>query len=310
MRIRKSVFGSASERSLYKALATRWSDKLHIFPCLPFLNVVQIAASELPRNEWDYLLKTSVDYTLCDVSDQPLLSIEFDGLGEGFSRQGEYVPRWISSKDPNREWKLNLKLRLCEQVGYPLFVISYEEATPIGPGLNLAIVDGIIGRFLAHVNVVPRVNELLQEHEDIIADLPPHEAHDYVDDLLLDAEVEMDFTWNPISRKLAELQDIGYRRGMRGEGFRWLDDSGVPPADHFWRTGDVRDLKKRAEALNKANRIGCEATVETPEGPVTEVAWMRNISGVIWPGTIIEGIARLLAWKRALERFGGEESSL
>jgi hypothetical protein len=300
MKIRKSVFGSASERALYKALLTRWSDRLRIYPCLPFLNVVQIAASELPRNEWDYLLKTSVDYTLCDVSDQPLLSIEFDGLGEGFSRQGEYVPRWISSKDPNREWKLNLKLRLCEQAGYPLFVVSYEEATPIGPGLNLAIVDGIIGRFLAHVNVVPRINELLQEHEDIIADLRPHEAHEYIDDLLLDAEVEMELTWDPIASKAARYKWAASERGLcRSWRYEYLEAPPLPEGDAL---SDPVVLRRRLEAWPTIERFGCRVTVDAEPVPVVRTAWVRNVEGFgVFPMTVAQNVAELLAFRQLLE---------
>jgi hypothetical protein len=309
MRIRKSVFGSASERALYKALLTRWSDRFRIYPCLPFFNIIELEEPDLPRGERNYLLKTSVDYTLCDISDQPILSIEFDGIGEGFSRDGKYIAQTISSRDPNRQWKLDVKLRVCEEVLYPLIVISYEEAKPIGPGLNVAIVDGIIGSYLAHRGVGRRANELYELSKEEIDALSSWEQDEYIQDLVLQAEVEMELAWNPISGKLAELQDIGYRRGMRGEGFRWLDEPGLPSADEFWRTGDPRALSRRVEGLKKANRIGCEATVETPEGPITEVAWMRNIAGIVWPGTVIEGIARLLAWKKALEYFGAEEPS-
>jgi hypothetical protein len=261
--------------------------------------------SDLPPGERSFLLKTSVDYTLCDASDQPILSIEFDGIGEGFSREGKYVAQTISSRDPNRQWKFDLKLRVCQQVFYPLVIISYEESTPIGPGLNVAIVDGIIGCYLAHKATQQRANDLFELNKEEIDALPAYEQDEYIQDLVIQAEVEMDLTWNPISRKLAELSEGGYRKGIRGESFRWLDDPALPAAGEFWRTGDPEALRRRIAELKKANRIGCEATVETPEGPVTEVAWMRNIAGVIWPGTIIEEIARLLAWRRALERVGG-----
>src|SRR5207249_5880820 len=140
LKIRSSVFGSASERLLYKALQTRWSDQLNVFPNLPFANIIDLQAATLPSNERRYLLTTSLDYTLCDKSDHPLLSIEFDGLGEGFSRDGVYVPRYTWAKDPNRQWKMNFKLNVCESAWYPLFIVSLEETRQLGSDVSLSVI--------------------------------------------------------------------------------------------------------------------------------------------------------------------------
>ena len=295
MKIRKTVFGSAYERALYKALVTRWSDKLRIYSNLPFFSIIEVSESDVPPNERNFLLKTSVDYTLCDLSDQPLLSIEFDGLGEGFSREGEYVPRYVSSRDPNREWKLGLKLQVCNQALYPLFIVSYKEATPIGRDLNVAIVDGIIGSYLAARGTQGRLDELYELDRERFVQMPRHARDEYIQDLVFQAEIEMSLTWNPVSRKLAELQEFLAGKGIRTESWEPLYEPEKGTEGWSWQ---------------RVKRVGCKATVQTPLGPVTEVAWMRNIEGGgVFACVLIDEIARLLAWKKAVDLFGGREPS-
>jgi hypothetical protein len=303
MKIRKSVFGSAYERALYKALVTRWSDKLRIYPNLPFLNIIEVNESDVPSNERNFLLKTSVDYTVCDESDQPLLSIEFDGIGEGFSRQAEYVPRYVSTKDPNREWKLNLKLRVCQELEYPLFIISYEEATPIGADLHLAILDGIIGRYMTSRNLGEAIDELYQQSD--IDELPRHVCDEAIQDLVLEAETALEFEWNPIIRKAYELEATLWGKGFCGGGerYEWLDEPGTPPAPRDWL--DVEGFRQRIEALKKAKRAGCRHTLRTSLGEVSAEAWIRNIEGHgVSPVSLVHDIAELLAAKKALSVCG------
>ncbi len=309
MRIRKTVFGSAYERMLYKALLTRWSDKLRIYPCLPFFNVIEVDEPEVPQTERNFLLKTSVDFTLCDESDQPLLSIEFDGLGNGFSRDGEYVPRGISSKDPHRKWKLDTKLQVCRLTGYPLFVVSYDEATPISAGLNLAIVDGIIGQFLAHRDVVPQMNELLKERQDAFNDLPEAERHDAFQDLIIEAEVNAEYEWDLIVQETAKFRIPLFKGKLyKGSSTEWLEDPGMPhdlQAANLFRNGFVVEpelMRRRLDALQGRDRIGCRVTLDTTMGRFSETAWIRNVEG---PGVsslvLAEEIAELLVHKRAFE---------
>lgn len=303
MKIRKTVFGSASERALYKALVTRWSDKLRIYPCLPFFNVIGVEESDLPPNQRNFLLKTSVDYTLCDVSDQPLLSIEFDGLGEGFSRRGKYIPRYVLLKDPNREWKLNLKLSVCTWVSYPFFIISYEEATPIGADLHLAIVDGIIGRYMTSRNLGEAIDELYQQSD--IDELPRHLRDEAIQDLVLEAETALEFEWNPIIRKAYELEATLWGKGFCGGGerYEWLDEPGTPPVPRDWL--DVEGFRQRIEALKKAKRVGCRHTLRTSLGEVSAEAWIRNIEGHgVSAVSLVHDIAELLAAKKALSVCG------
>ena len=78
-------------------------------------------------------MKTSIDYTLCTKDGQPILSIEFDGLGEGFSRQGEYHQQ-TATVDPYRKLKMDFKLRIARNEAYPFFVVSFEESVVLVSG--------------------------------------------------------------------------------------------------------------------------------------------------------------------------------
>lgn len=303
MKIRNTVFGSAYERALYKALVTRWSDKLRIYPNLPFPNIIEVDESDAPPNERNFLLKTSVDYTVCDKSDRPILSIEFDGIGEGFSREGEYVSQVVSTKDPNRRWKFKLKLRVCQELEYPLFVISYEEATPIGAGLHLAIVDGIIGHYMTSRNLGEAIDELYQQSD--IDELPRLLRDEAIQDLVLEAETALEFEWNPIIRKAYELEATLWGKGFCGGGerYEWLDEPGTPPVPRDWL--DVEGFRQRIEALKKAKRVGCRHTLRTSLGEVSAEAWIRNIEGHgVSAVSLVHDIAELLAAKKALSVCG------
>src|ERR1043166_5671135 len=57
----------------------------------------------------------------------PLLAIEFDGLGHGFSRHGRYFQRVPTPRDKRRAWKLNLKARVANEAAFPFVILSYDE---------------------------------------------------------------------------------------------------------------------------------------------------------------------------------------
>jgi len=80
MKIRDKVFGSESERELFTALHSIWSRNFNLWPSLPFLSVIEVDGSEVIQGEWNLLLKTSIDITLCSREEgRPIVSIEFDG---------------------------------------------------------------------------------------------------------------------------------------------------------------------------------------------------------------------------------------
>lgn len=302
MSIKKSVFGSASERELFTAIDSQWGDRFAVYPSLPFANIIDLTRLELTPAERSFLLKTSVDYTLCTKRGRPLLSIEFDGLSHGFSREGRYVPIHPSA-DPKRTEKLDLKVRIAAQVGYPLFVISYHEKNPIGEGTHLTIVDGIIGQVLARLDFTVRLNRYLAEEREAIADMDPEFRDEYFQDLIVSAEVEAELEWDPIAREAAKLRaQISMRGIASSHSWKWLEDPPLPelPAEHD--AAYLEALKARMEAMKRTVRIGCKATIRTVFGDVSETVWIRNIEhGGVHPLGLTENMAMLLACKRVLE---------
>src|SRR5262245_65791496 len=97
MGVKASVFASKAERENFYKMSRQWGEKWRLYHNLPFLNLfdldnlfetagfgkkTRLVLSEVEKAR---LKKTSIDYTLCDPNDTPLLCVEFDGLNDGFN---------------------------------------------------------------------------------------------------------------------------------------------------------------------------------------------------------------------------------
>jgi hypothetical protein len=300
MKVQDFVFGSKSERRLYAALDTHWSDRFDLFPSLPFTAIIDIGGAPLYQKQKDFLYKTSVDYTLCTKKGKPIVSVEFDGMGHGFSREGEYI-QIVPSTDPNRKLKLDLKLKLCNDIGYPFFVVSYNEALPIGESISLTIVDGLIGQVLAQQSVNSLLNKRLANHRDILHDLSEDEKQEFFQELVVDAEVDAELMWNPIFRDAARLVTAAHEKGLWKEmSTERLVDPPFPSREPS-SPADSEAIQGRIRAFEHAVRLGCTVTVSTSEGEFAETAWVRNYSGYgISPWRMAESIAKLILSSRLL----------
>ena len=98
----QTVFASKAERINFEKLGRAWSRKYHLYHNLPFLNVYNVEnlldpqtcePFEVEYRDLQRLKKTSIDFVLCNQDDAPLVCIDFDGLGNGFSRGFEYVSK-------------------------------------------------------------------------------------------------------------------------------------------------------------------------------------------------------------------------
>src|SRR6266478_3223393 len=118
MKLRSSVFDSKSEAEVFRSLSSRWSPKLALYPSIPFPKIIEVSNEELKPSERDFFYKTNIDYTFCVRGGRPILSIEFDGIGGGYSKNEVYVPV-RTTVDPYRKLKLDFKLRLARKVNYP-----------------------------------------------------------------------------------------------------------------------------------------------------------------------------------------------
>jgi hypothetical protein len=303
MKIQENVFGSRSEKDLYKSLESKWSKKFTLYPQLPFQAIINFdISSSLSKQEINFLYKTSVDYTLCTKEGKPVLSIEFDGLGCGFNKGGEYIQE-KKTDDPYRKLKFDLKLRVCEEVHYPFFIISYEEKNKIDQNLYLTVVDGIIGQVLAKNHFatigISEIGEIMKQNEDFLTELSPDIKHDYIQDLVTSAEVEAELKFDPIAITGAKYEELAYRRGIcKGYRVSYLSDPELPEADLF----DTTALERRIQAIDKVKRHGCQITLRTPLIDIIQTTWVRNFEGYgVSSIGLAENIATLLAFKRALD---------
>jgi hypothetical protein len=297
MEIRKSVFGSLSEKNLFQSLQGRWSKEFDLYPSLPLSNIFKDSQGYLTAAELSFFYKTSVDYTLCKKDGTPILSIEFDGMGKGFSKDGKYVPVEITS-DSNRIRKLGLKLRMAGLVKYPFFVISFDETRVIDPDLNLTIVDGIIGQVLAKNEMQVLIKRHMEEYKEQIESLTQASRHDYIQDLVSDAETLAELKYDPIANLASKMEFQAFERGIaKSYKVHYLSDPELPEGDPF----DIKVLEARVKASENSTRVGCRVIIDTPKIAIMETVWLRNFEGIVSPLSIASNIAHLLAFKQANE---------
>src|SRR5258706_3124095 len=123
MAVKANVFASRAERDNFYKLSRVWGDKYRIYHNLPFLNVfdtrnlIDLSSWEsagpftLADEDFNRLKKTSIDYTLCDSQDTPIICLEFDGMQKGVNVGTEYFADH-SNPDPWRQTIMELKLRV------------------------------------------------------------------------------------------------------------------------------------------------------------------------------------------------------
>jgi len=301
MNIKKSVLGSEPEYELFKSLQNRWSKNFDLWPSLPFSCIVELEKSEpsLSYKERDFFYNTNIDYTLCTKNGSPVLSIEFDGLGKGFSRNGEYI-QIKESRDPHRKLKLDLKIKIAKKLNYPFYVISFEESEELAPDLNLTIVDGIIGQVLTKKEFREKLKTPYDENREMIESLPNYAQREYVQDLVWDAETIAELRSDPIAelgaKYLHEATEKGIINSWKEE---FLNDPPLPEGDPF---EDPTILEKRIGLIKNAVRVGYRIIINTPKVVIIEPVWVRNFEdNFISPSHIAKNIAEMLAFKKALD---------
>ena len=289
MSLKECIFDGYHEKELFVHLNSMWKDNFNIYPQLPFTKIVDIETLNISQNERDFLLKTNIDYTVCDKEDKPLMCIEFDGWSHGYNRGGEYIQ---IVEDQLRKKKLELKLKIAMEHHFPFYIISYDEKTYLSEKIHLAVIDGIIGETIAKMKFQDKINEYLEDSEDILSSMSEYERDEYIQDLATSAEIELELTWNPIAKKAAEIQAVLSDKGINPiYSYKLLSKPGLPEVEAW------KDIKWR----------GCEVSCETPKGKVTEQAWVRNFEGMpASPLIIVLNIAELLALYKAATLNGIE----
>jgi hypothetical protein len=153
-----------------------------------------------------YLDKASIDFTLCEGT-RPTLTIEYDGLCQGFSHGGVFKPVHLSPIDPNREWKMNFKLRSARDAGYPLIVVSLDEFHSYGDeSVHVSIVDGINAHFYASLRFGEQVDEFVARRAQALSHLDASDRLEAISDEAESLELRLLSSWNPLSCLAAEVE--------------------------------------------------------------------------------------------------------
>lgn len=284
MKIKETVFDSESERRIFRKLESNWSSMFYVWPQMPLSSIVEVEAQDLVSGEREEFLKTfnstRVDYTFCDKRDRPLFSIEFDGIGGGFSRNGKYIQISEESKRKNK-YNLEFKLRVTKSVGYPLIIVSFDETESIDEEDSLMILDGIIGQIMTQ-----------KEFERLITSVPGGDVNA--------ARVVAESTYDFIAKKAWDYYMILDESSVMTDIIR---EPLTKPALPDWKGWyDIEGLESIVEAMKEPDRQhGYRVVIKTLKIDIVQPpVWVRNIEGFgICPSGLAENIAEYLAFKKA-----------
>jgi hypothetical protein len=305
MRVSTSIFDSKAEREAFLALESRWSPRIRPYPQLPLAKLVKLdAGDKLTGGQRRFFYATNVDYTFCVDDGRPLFSVEFDGIGGGYSSNGKYRQA-RSTDDPHRQLKMDFKLRVSNQVGYPLVVVSFDELQALDGKESLTILDGIVAQFVTRREEDALFKELVDDQADMIEQLAGSERDEYMEDLVLQAGVLAELEHDPIAIARIEAQQEAERFDLSGHRKQWVFDPPLPDLSGDWPPS-VESVTARIDGWEKAERVGVRAEVPTPLGTVVKTVWLRNVghgSGLT-PHLIAEEVALMLAFRSAVAIMG------
>jgi len=293
--VRQNIFDGYYEKELFKHLDSIWKKLFNIYPQLPFTKIFNIEKIDTTPQEKDFLLKTNIDYTICDKNDKPLICVEFDGLSKGYNKGAQYVQ---INPDPSRKKKMDLKLKIADKLNFPFYIVSYDEKEYLIEKIYLTILDGIIGQTIAKIKFEEKIKELLADSSELLNSLTEYDKQDFIQDIVLQAEVELELTYDPIAKKAAELEGILLQHKIiNGYSTMFLSKPELPEIKD---TLDFKGLEKCIKAWNDIKWYGCRVSVNTPKGVVCREAWMRNFEcKFISPLSIVQNISELLAFYSA-----------
>jgi hypothetical protein len=304
--VEKVVFRSKSERRNFNKLRRTWGEKYQIYHNLPFLNVFnrQILFDwtdqwnpkpfSLTDREFDLLKKTSIDYTLCETDDRPIICIEFDGYQDGFNVGTDYYSDQLTyGPSPQRQYMMELKLKVAHGSLFPYFVVGSEYFNDISEDIKLTVVDGLIGDILTNKEKSERFAEGI-DFDDIGLSQEEWEALDpdnkdfIIEDWALGVELDSEYKNNPLSRiRMSLWQSFEHQS--------WSDEILLYP-----EPPDSASVKLRAKYFEEALKIGRRVVIQTLEfGEVSGTAWMSNFRVIGFSGlSLLEDLAFLSAFEK------------
>lgn len=295
MELRNTVLESALEANTFQTLALRWSPKFKIFPSLPLLKIFQVDSDELDAKELWYFRKSSVDYTICLANNQPILSIEFEGVRGRFSRDGIYSPEH-KIIDPTGNHRMDLMLKVARRVNYPIMLISYEELKNFDEEDTLTILYGVIKQLFAQEEFQQCLKGTVEEPNEEIEESRGYEKYENIQDWRGSAEYEAGLTRDPISKKAVEYEQRCAEFGLNKHRFDYLID---PPLFGIKNIFDEEIIQSRIKAMKQIVRIGCRVAVENSKIAIAQSVWIHNSEFFeVNPLSMAKTIAQYLAFKR------------
>ncbi len=309
--VKETVFGSKIEQSVYYKLLEKWGKAYNLYLSLPVANIFHVDLNELKPGEKKTYLQSSIDYTFCSKIDKPLFSVEFDGLGNGYSRGNEYIQTKSFVSDPYRKVKLEFKLKMASSAGYPFVVVSYDEVTKLDEDETLTILDGIVGQLTSKRRFEELLTEFIANENNNLNSMTPMERDEYVKDCVTSLEVEAELESDPIAIKAAEYQREILKYGVTGYITESLEEPGLPQANFPPKTlKDIESLKNRIRALKDITKYGYKISIKTYKGLISRSFWVREykpygISSIV----LAQNIAELLAFKDVLKVLSGSSKT-
>lgn len=290
-----TIFASKSEQRAFKIIQAELPAGWSLYPNMPLSQLVKIQNDEISEIEWDFYLKSSVDFVLVTPRDKLSLAIEFDGLAGGFSSGAIYQPA-TPNPDPIRNKKISFKLQVCRRVDLPLLVISFDEIEAL-PGEDvLRIAHGLVAQHIIRLKMQSKIRHW---------DENDRARGKVVDEMLWDmaeAETSLQHRYDP------------FRKGL--EAF-WEKFS---RANVQWSLEPVSrpDLLQALQTKHPLESVGCRFTARGGElgVPVMVTVWIRNfageelgyvlsadvpVAGTVNPLRVAENAAWYLGAKRVVE---------
>ena len=242
----------------------------------------------------DRLKKTSIDFTLCDKQDRPILCIEFDGMQDGFNIGSSYYAKAEAS--PWRKQITELKLKVAHGSSFPYFVLGSDYFKDIGENTRLRIVDGIIGEVLANRAARNRFSQGFNPEEvgysqDDFEALTKSEQHEIIQDWVMGVEVISDIKHNPIYQITGEL---ALKAGTSGFSMEFLYSADLD--------NSITD-EERIRRISSQPLQGVKITITSKRGKnISASVWIPNLKIPYFAGiTLAQEIAHLIALEKAIE---------
>ncbi len=302
MAVKESVFGSKGEEKGFRSIEHTWGLEYRIFPQFPFSALFE--PDESIGDTSNFFYKTSVDYVLCTQAGKPVLAVDFDGLGRGFNRDASYV-QVEQTDDRQRKIKFDFKLRYAKKNNFPYYIVASDEFIYLDTETNLTIMDGLIGYELARRDFNDSIPSFIENHRVDIENMLLYERQEFIQDLVIQQEVESNHKRNRIIQKMDEVMtEIRETSGWNweGSGSYYVHDPELPDLDYRETLPSAENLKSRATEMEKVEWVGFHYTLfDTPIGEVSAIVWMRNFEPA---ASVVQDIAEFLCWTKLSRRLG------